>query len=357
MIMLIVGIVLAILCTASWVTARAYGHIPARELKRRVRQGDELAAVLYKVAAYGLSVQIVLYVFAALCLYAAYLLLVQSVGAWLALPTLGVLLLAGAGVIYANGGPRRISFALAAKVSKPLAWLIERTQPVLGLVERAVRRVFPLHLHSSVYERADLIHLLQQQAKQPDNRIAGEELMMAENALTFGDKTVADVLSPKRLVTAVKAGDAIGPLLMDELHKAGHSRFPVYEGQKNNIIGILYLHDLVTAKQSGVVRDIMRSKVVYVHEKFTLSQTLQAFLKTKQHLFIVVNEFEEYVGIITIEGVLEQIVGVTIPDDFDQYEDLRAVATVKQVPKMAAEQHQIAATKPLTNTSPEKSLD
>lgn len=356
MIMFIAGIVLAILCALSWVIARAYGHVPARELKRRTRQGDELAAVLYKVAAYGLSVQIVLYIFATLCLYAAYLLFVLSLGMWLALPTLGVLLLAGAGVIYSNGGPRRISFTLAAKVSKPLSWLIERTQPVLGFVERAVRRVFPLHIHSGVYERVDLIHLLKQQTGQPDNRIADQELTMAENALTFGDKTVADVLVPKRLVTAVKAGDAIGPLLMNELHKAGHSRFPVYEGQKSNIVGILYLHDLVTAKQSGLVRDIMRPKVVYVHEKFTLSQALEAFLKTKQHLFIVVNEFEEYVGIVTVEGVLEQIIGITIPDDFDQYEDLRAVAAVKQAPKATGEHHQPAtAEAPAADTSEKSS--
>jgi len=127
-------------------------------------------------------------------------------------------------------------------------------------------------------------------------------------------------------VASVSADDDIGPVLMGELHGTGHSRFPVYEGTKEHIIGTLYLHDLVGTKATGRVRDIMSKKVVYVHEKFTLYQTLQAFIKTKKHLFIVVNEFEEYVGIITIEDVLERVIGKLIVDEFDQYDDLRAVA-------------------------------
>jgi magnesium and cobalt transporter len=113
---------------------------------------------------------------------------------------------------------------------------------------------------------------------------------------------------------------------MGELHASGHSRFPVYEVKKDNIVGVLYLHDLVATKRSGTVSNIMRRKVTYVHEDFTLYQTLQAFIKTKQHLFIVVNSFEEYVGIITIEDVLERVIGKLIVDEFDRYDDLRAVA-------------------------------
>ena len=139
-------------------------------------------------------------------------------------------------------------------------------------------------------------------------------------------RTVADALVPKRVVKSVSASDSVGPILMGELHSTGHSRFPVSDGTAENIVGTLYLHDLVGEKGSGTVRDLMHKKVVYVHENFSLYQTLQAFIKTKQHLFIVVNEFEEYVGIITIEDVLERVIGRLIVDEFDQYDDLRAVA-------------------------------
>jgi len=113
---------------------------------------------------------------------------------------------------------------------------------------------------------------------------------------------------------------------MSDLHTSGLSRFPVYDGKKDNIVGILYLHDLVGTKRTGTVQGIMSTKLTYVHEDFSLYQTLQAFIKTKQHLFVVVNSFEEFVGIITIEDVLEQMIGKLIVDEFDKYDDLRSVA-------------------------------
>jgi magnesium and cobalt transporter len=113
---------------------------------------------------------------------------------------------------------------------------------------------------------------------------------------------------------------------MSELHDSGFSRFPVYEGKKDNIIGTLFLKDLVNTKASAKVRDVMRRTVCYVHEDQTLQDALQAILKTHHHLLIVVNNFEDYVGILTIEDVLEQVIGKAIVDEFDQYEDIRAVA-------------------------------
>jgi CBS domain containing-hemolysin-like protein len=77
---------------------------------------------------------------------------------------------------------------------------------------------------------------------------------------------------------------------------------------------------------TGKVKDIMKRQVFYVHEEFNLDKVFHAFLKTKHHLFIVVNKFEEIVGILTIEDVLEQIIGSQIVDEFDQYEDLKQVA-------------------------------
>jgi len=131
---------------------------------------------------------------------------------------------------------------------------------------------------------------------------------------------------PKRVVKMVAASETVGPILLDELSKSGHSRFPVYDEKRDNIVGILYLHDLVASKETGRVDEVMSKKLTYVHEDFTLYQTLQAFLKTKRHLFLVVNSYEELVGIITIEDVIEQMIGRPIVDEFDRYDDLRAVA-------------------------------
>jgi CBS domain containing-hemolysin-like protein len=124
----------------------------------------------------------------------------------------------------------------------------------------------------------------------------------------------------------VSADEVVSPVVIRELHDSGHSRFPVFEGKSDRIAGTLYLRELITLKKSGPVRDVMERTVYYVHEEYPLEQVLHAFLKTKHHLFIVVDKFEEYVGIITIEDIIEQILGVKIVDEFDSYDDIRAVA-------------------------------
>jgi CBS domain containing-hemolysin-like protein len=116
---------------------------------------------------------------------------------------------------------------------------------------------------------------------------------------------------------------------MAELHKSGFSRFPVTGDKKGEIVGTLYLRDLVAAKAGGPVSGLMSKKVYYVNEEKPLQHVLDAFLKTKHHLFIVVNEFEEIAGIITIEDVIEQVLGKAIVDEFDKFDDMRAVAALE----------------------------
>lgn len=305
---------------------RVFGHVSSTELKRRARQGDTVAAVLYRAVSYGLGVKLVLFAVIFGSAYLAVVMLIDSLGAWLALPTVAVLVAFGAAFIGSKDGANQLSLWLATWISPALAWLVERLHPVFNRLARISRRLFPVRVHSGLYERQDLISLIEQQQKQADNRIPAGELDLVAHALTFGGQKVADAVVPKRVVKTVSVDDAVGPVLMGELHASGHSRFPVYEVKKDTIVGVLYLHDLVAEKQSGVVRDVMRRKLTYVHEEFSLYETLQAFIKTKHHLFLVVNKFEEYVGIITIEDVLERVIGKLIIDEFDQYDDLRAVA-------------------------------
>ncbi|QQS18899.1 CBS domain-containing protein [Candidatus Saccharibacteria bacterium] len=326
MTLFILGLVCALLAIVFMALYRTFSHVTPKELKRRARQGDEVAAVLYRSVSYGLSAKLILGSLAVLSAYGAFVFMVKALDTWLAFPVFVIIAMLGFVFIESKEGANRVSLWLARTISPSLAWLLERFHPLFARIVRIGRRMFPIRVHSGLYEKEDLAELLEKQKTQADNRIPNGEIDMLTNALTFGDKTVADALVPKRVVKAVSVEEAVGPVLMGELHSSGHSRFPVYEVKNDNIVGVLYLHDLVSTKRSGVVRSIMRRKVTYVHEDFTLYQTLQAFIKTKQHLFIVVNSFEEYVGIITIEDVLERVIGKLIVDEFDRYDDLRAVA-------------------------------
>jgi len=326
MLTLLFGLVCAGVALAALSLLKTYQQVPAKELKRLARQGDQVAGVFYKPVAYGTNLQVLLWLIVGLALAVNVVLFAQHLSGWFAVLVVAIILWIGF-VGIPGGRLTKPSIWLARQAAAPLAWVLERTHPLIARFVAFVRKHRTITIHTGLYEKSDLIELLENQKTQTDSRITPGEVELLQHALSFGDKLVTDVLIPKRVVVSVNVDEAIGPILMEELHKSGHSRFPVYDGKKDNLVGILYLRDLITTKKSGKVRDLMKSRLSYVHEDFTLYQTLQAFIKTKQHLFLVVNSFEELVGIITIEDVIEQIVGKLIVDEFDNYDDLRAVAT------------------------------
>jgi len=328
MLAFIFAVVLALLTLLFVSLQKTYTHLPRPELKRRARAGDELASLLYRAAGYGVSLQVLLWGVIGLSAAGFFVLVAKALPAWLAL-------LVSVGLVWfgfvwlPNTRVTKIGMTLARLVTPPLSWLLDKLHPVLSRIGHFALGHHAISVHTGLYEKEDLLNLLDRQKTQLDSRITDNELLIATNALTYGDKLVRDVLTPRRVAKMVAVTDTVGPVLMDELHADGHSRFPVYQDKPDNIVGTLYMRDLVAAKSGGPVRDLMAKKVYYVQEEGTLDHVLQAFLKTKHQLFIVVNSFEEVVGIITIEDVLEQILGKPIMDEFDKYDDMRAVAALE----------------------------
>ncbi len=155
-----------------------------------------------------------------------------------------------------------------------------------------------------------------------------EEQRLLVSGLQFGDKTVETVMTPRSVLDIVKVEDVVGPLLLDELHKTGHSRFPVIDKDVDHIVGVLHIQNLLKLqdKKTHHASDIMTTPVYYIKESQTLSAALAAFLRTHHHMFIVVNEYRETVGVLTLEDVIEALIGRKIIDEFDMHDDLRVVA-------------------------------
>jgi CBS domain containing-hemolysin-like protein len=136
-------------------------------------------------------------------------------------------------------------------------------------------------------------------------------------------------MTPRGVIDSISKKELLGPLVLDDLHKTGHSRFPVIDGDIDHVVGMLHIQDLLIldAKQrSNTVEKVMEPRVFYVREDQTLEHALTAFLRTRHHLFVVVNEFRETVGVLSLEDVIEVLLGRKIVDEFDAHDDLRAVA-------------------------------
>ncbi|HTE22623.1 MAG TPA: CBS domain-containing protein [Candidatus Limnocylindria bacterium] len=317
--------VLAALALMSVGLLKSYRHVSERELKRRARAGDELAAALYRAAAYGPSLGAVLWFLVIVTNALFFVSIARTTPTWFAFIVSAVLIWFAFLWLPARE-VTHFSTRAAAQLAPALAWLLNYLHPIVSRVNGFIARHRPVSVHTGLYDREDLLRLLQDQKVQPDNRIDEVSLDIAFHSLTFADVLVRDVMIPRRAVKMVSVDTEVGPVLMSELHGSGFSRFPVYAGDKDTVVGTLFLRDLVRAKQGGRIEKVMQSDLTFIHEEQPLADALQAILKTHRQQYVVVNSFEEYVGIITMEDVLEQIVGKPIIDEFDQYDDLRAVA-------------------------------
>lgn len=146
--------------------------------------------------------------------------------------------------------------------------------------------------------------------------ISPEALAMLEGVIRMADRTADDIMVPAPRMDVL---DIHAPFeaLLDQVIRTAHSRFPVYEGTRENIIGVLMAKDLLKLQRSPTLklRALLRP-VNFIPETKGLYDLLREFRSNHYHLSIVVDEFGNIAGLVTMEDVLEQIVG-EIEDEFD----------------------------------------
>lgn len=157
-------------------------------------------------------------------------------------------------------------------------------------------------------------------AAEENNLIGAESRMMLEGVIRMADMTAGDVMVPTTRMDLVNIAEPLDTLLRGVID-AGHSRFPVYEGERENIIGILLAKDLLKLYRAPEhnIRAMLRP-AVFVPESKWLNDLLTDFRGNRNHLAVVIDEFGRVAGLVTIEDVLEEIVG-EIEDEFDIADD------------------------------------
>jgi CBS domain containing-hemolysin-like protein len=159
-------------------------------------------------------------------------------------------------------------------------------------------------------------------AGEEEGIINEEENAMIRSIFALGDTVVREVMVPRTDMACIPI-DALVREALDTIIACGHSRIPVYEGTMDNIVGLLYAKDLLKlwGKDDGDIhlRSIMRPSM-FIPESKNLEEMLQEFRKKRIHLAIVVDEYGGTSGLLTIEDLLEQIVG-DIQDEYDTEEE------------------------------------
>ncbi len=169
--------------------------------------------------------------------------------------------------------------------------------------------------------RAQLIALLQSAYER--NLFDADALSMIEGVIQVSEIKARDIMIPRSQMDVIDISEPPDKFIPYVIEKA-HSRFPVTENDKNNVIGILLAKDLLryyAGEEEFDVRDMLRP-VVFIPESKRLNVLLKDFRSSRNHIAIVVDEYGDVAGMVTIEDVLEQIVGdIEDEHDFDEVED------------------------------------
>lgn len=338
--MLQIAFLIIVICLTFYgiLLIRSFEFMSITELKRQARAGNPDAVKVYPVRAYGVQLWIFMWSILGFLTSCMVILLDGLLGPFWTIAINVPLIIVIHSILPWTRRPKP-SLHMAANVSPYIERILRLLYPILKWFERVVGRWIQPEPMLLIQSKDELIEILHHNAEEFDN-VSRDELKIAENALMFGEKPIGEVMTPLNAINFIDAEEELSPVVLGELHDSGHSRFPVYEGSNQNIIGTLFIKDALRIKKLKQVKDVMRQDVYFINELQTLDHALQGFIKTKHHMFMVVNEFEDVVGVLTVEDVIEQIVGKPMLDEFDQYDDLRAVARRTARKKHAAHEQE-----------------
>jgi len=202
---------------------------------------------------------------------------------------------------------------------------------ILGLWQKLLTKIFKKKGDTAITDEVLITYV---DEAEDSGEIDAEESELIKSAIEFDDLTVEDALTPRVDIVAVDVTTPVDKVL-DIFRETGHSRIPVYKGNIDNIIGILNEKDFYKLYMDGQkkIRNMMSKEVVLVPPSTKISDLLKRLQKGKMHIAIVISEFGGTMGIITLEDILEELVG----ENWDEHDEIE-----EPVKKISDTEYEIA---------------
>jgi CBS domain containing-hemolysin-like protein len=241
-------------------------------------------------------------------------------------------------VVFGELAPRAAALhqpeVFAKWLSPPLlvfAWFVRPFTAVLNLSARGVLRLFGQRAqvgHDAVHSPDELRMLVEQSEEQ--GAIDSDDAQLIGGVFEFSEKNAREVMTPRTAIVALTVDAALDDAART-VEEAGFSRYPVYDDTIDNVVGMLHAKDLLpilrdpTRAEDFAVRQIMR-RIHVVPGSREVEEVLGDFKRLKEHMAIVLDEYGGTAGLVTMEDLLEEIVG-EILDEYDETTDAKLPAT------------------------------
>lgn len=238
-------------------------------------------------------------------------------------------IITGCHIVFGELVPKSLAIISPEKIALstafPLIFFYKLTYPVMWIFNHStnwILKVFGLSQvdeHESVHTDEEIKLLVEESYNH--GLVDKTELTLVDNIFDFSDKTVKEIMVPRTDITNIFIEDAFDDII-DFTLKEQLTRYPVCKENKDNVIGFIHIKDLYKQKIEGSnqeIKNIIRD-IKLVPESMLISDLLKIFKKDKVQVALVIDEYGGTSGLVTIEDILEEIVG-EIQDEFDEEED------------------------------------
>jgi len=224
-------------------------------------------------------------------------------------------------LVFAEVLPKTIAVAhaetIACRVAMLLTWFQKLFSPVVMLLMffiKTLQRAFKVREHQEIaFNHQELAAMIDMSAESGELDKAREQMLMS--ALQLHDISIKSLMTPRKDIVMLDAENTVEACVNEAIRKP-HSRYPVYHGDADNLLGIVHLRDLLKIKQSKtpLSRALIWTNPPYVPTSRNALAQLFEFQSKHQHMAIVVDEFGDIEGVITLEDIIEEIVGEIVDE-------------------------------------------
>lgn len=292
------------------------------ELERKIKIGDKLALKIYSVRKNGNFLLVTLLLGNVLINSILSVYLGQMFSGIVAVIASTALI-----VVFGEILPQAVFYRYAMQIGVYFVPIVKIFQFIFFPIGKPMAMILDKFLGEekmTVMSKKEISEIIKSHEESSESEIDHDEEDILLGALTYSDKKVKSIMTPKNVVYSIDENNILDRRKLTEIQQTGFSRIPVYSDERDNMVGVLNVKSLINLDEGNRVYDIhFRKKIFQVNEDEKLDDLLNSFIKKKSHIAYVTNIHGTFLGIVTMEDLIEEIIQREIMDETDNYEDMR----------------------------------
>ncbi|MEN9920953.1 MAG: Magnesium and cobalt efflux protein CorC [Candidatus Parcubacteria bacterium] len=296
--------------------------LDANSLRRRAKHGDAAAAKVYPVRFKGNQLLVTL-ILGNVVVNTTLSIFLGSLASGLVAGVLATSLIVIFGEIIPQAVITRHALYFGAKTIWFTRTVLFIFYPIAYPLSKALDHFLGSEL-PTIYSKRELMEIISEHEDSEHSQIDADEERILHGALLFSHMRVREAMTPAERVVLFDENQKLNDDFFEEVAEQGFSRLPVYSGDKGNIVGMLYVKDLLVEDEDISIKETEEAfdrNFIVVRPDQLLDAVLAKMLKTKQHLAIVKSKNGQFLGVISLEDIIEEIIQQEIEDEDDDEDE------------------------------------